>query len=254
MPVNSLPMPAPRLGSIVIATLVGASLAAVGLAMAYLTVATPLVASLLPPGRASSSQVTVWIWAFALIAGGALLVSGTNRLATTMARVRSHSPDRTSVAQALSALPADVAVATGVVPPDGPMIPTLAIGSFGVAILHELPRRDRVRYADGFWEARTADGWRPTEAPLDRAVRDADRVRRWLAQGNLDFVVHVYAALVDPDVAVPRTAACAVITPDQVAPWVKALPSQRSLTEPRRNRLGALVNSAIPVQGKRRGR
>ncbi len=48
-------------------------------------------------------------------------------------------------------------------------------------------------------------------------ARDAERVRHWLGDGDLDFVVRVYAALVTADASMPRSASCAVITADQSA-------------------------------------
>jgi hypothetical protein len=245
---------APRLGSLVGGTLLGASLVAVGLAMGYLTVATPLVTTLLPAGRAASSQFAFGIWSFAMVAGGALLVAGTNRLAITVARVRSHGQDGSLLARALRDVGADVVVSTGVVPPDGQPIPAVVIGAFGVVVLHELPSRDATRRVGDFWEARTSHGWRPTEAPLEGVVRDADRVRRWLGHGDLDFVVRVHAALIAPDTSVPRSAGCAVITSDQLHAWITALPSQRSLTAARRHRLEGFVQAGVPGERKRRSR
>lgn len=235
---------APRLGSLVGGTLIGATLVSVGLGMAYLTIATPFVASLVPAGRSTTSQVAFGIWSFALVAGGALLVAGTDRLARTVAGVRSSASARSLVARALRDLPDDVVVARDVVASDGVTVPMLAIGAFGVVVLHELVPRDHVRQVGEYWEVRTAHGWRPSEAPVDRAVRDADRVRRWLGSGDLDFVVRVHAAIIAPDLSLPRSAGCAVITPDQLRPWLTALPSQRSLTTARRDRLQGLVKAA----------
>jgi hypothetical protein len=76
---------------------------------------------------------------------------------------------------------------------------------------------------------------------LDAAMRDADRVRRWLAAAELEFVVRVYAALVVDDRLLARSPTCAVITTQQVQPWVASLPVQRTLTAGRRGRLLALT-------------
>ena len=54
------------------------------------------------------------------------------------------------------------------------------------------------------------------ENPLDRAVRDAERVRRWFAADDADFVVKVYAAVTGPAPAIERTTACAVVSHDQL--------------------------------------
>lgn len=239
--------PTQQLGALVGGTLSGSLLAAAGLVMAYMTVATPLVDRLLPVTRSGSSHVAfaMGIWSFALIAGGALLVSGTSRLALTVARIRAPGPARTPVARMLAALPPDVVVVTGVVPVDGRPIPELVVGPFGVAVVHPMPPPDRVRRVGDSWELRTNEGWAPTEHPLDRAGRDADRVRHWLTNRDLEFVVRVYAAIVAPDTSLPRSPACAVITADQIPAWLQALPAQRGLTPGRRNRLVTLVRSAV---------
>jgi len=134
---------------------------------------------------------------------------------------------------------------TDVVPQDGRPVPELVVGPFGVAVVHELPPRDRVRRVGGLWERRTEAGWAPTEDPLDRATRDAERVRRWLGHGDLDFVVRVYTAVVAPEAGLPRTPTCAVITPGQIPAWLAALPNQRSLTAGRQDRLKSFVRTAV---------
>jgi hypothetical protein len=58
-----------------------------------------------------------------------------------------------------------------------------------------------------------------------------------MADDDADFVVKVYAAVIGPDPQVARTPGCAVLTPDQLAAWVTALPPQRSLTESRLQRM-----------------
>jgi hypothetical protein len=140
-----------------------------------------------------------------------------------------------------------------VVPVDGRPIPELVIGPFGVAVVHPMPPSERVRRVGQSWEIRVREGWAPTEHPLDRAARDADRVRHWLTNGDLDFVVRVYAAIVAPDTTLPRSPVCAVITADQIPAWLQALPAQRGLTPGRRNRLVTLVRSAVTAGDGRIG-
>jgi len=223
-------------------TLLGAALAATGSSLAFLVIGTPIVSSLVRTTR-GESQVTIAIlvWALSLIAGGALLVSGTNRLASTVASVRSRASRLSPVVRAMAHLPADVVVATGVIPQDGRPIPEVVVGPFGLAVVHAMESGDAIRRIGTSWEARTRGGWVPTEHPIDRAARDAERVRHWLTNGDLDFVVRVYAALVTPDTTVARSAVCAVITPDQIPAWIKALPRQRSLSAGRRHHLVAYV-------------
>jgi hypothetical protein len=227
-------------------TLAGAGLVAIGLGLAFLVIETPLVARLVPSPLTGSSQVTsaMLVWALSLAAGTALLVAGTNRLAVAVASVRGRAAGRSAVMRMMGRLPEDIVVAAGVVPNDGRPIPELVIGPFGVAIVHELEGRDRLRQAGEGWEARTREGWVPTEPPLDAIARDAERVRFWLTHGDLDFVVRVYAALVAPDATIPRTASCAVISVDQIPDWLAALPRQRSFSAGRRNHLLARIRQA----------
>jgi hypothetical protein len=74
-------------------------------------------------------------------------------------------------------------------------------------------------------------------------MRDADRVRRWLAGADLEFVVRVYAALVVNDRVLQRSPTCAVISPAQIPAWIASLPRQRTLTAGRRARLLALARA-----------
>jgi hypothetical protein len=239
-------------GSLVIGTLLGGCLVAAGLSMAFLTLETPMVSSLIPGSRANTLQVLL-VWALAMIAGGSLLVAGTNRLAIIAAAVRPHPRRRSPVVSALGSLPPDVVVATDVVPTEGRPIPEIVIGPFGVAVIHELGRRDEIRQIGTSWERKTRDGWVPTEHPLDRAERDAERVRHWLTHGDLDFIVRVHAALITADASMLRSPLCAVITEAQIPAWIAALPRQRSLSEGRLQQVVARVRAAVPNEAARRG-
>jgi hypothetical protein len=138
----------------------------------------------------------------------------------------------------------DVIFAPDIVLPDGRAVSELVIGHFGAAVIRELPPATVTRVRESRWELRTRRGWIPIENPLERAARDAERVRRWLAHDDADFVVKAYAAVVGPDPSIPRTSDCAVLTPDQLSAWVAGLPPQRSLTEGRRERLIEFVRAA----------
>jgi hypothetical protein len=224
----------------------GAMLAAAGLGMAYLALATPLP-SLLPANQLSGAgqmPIAIGIWSLSLIAGGALLLAGTNRLAVTLARLKTRDRQRGPGAQALASITDEVVVMAEVVPNEGRAIPELAIGPFGAAVIHALPSSREIRLVGASWESRTRAGWLPMENPLELAMRDAERVRRWFSIADLDFVVRVYAALVVTDQSFPRSATCAVVTHDQLPAWIAALPRQRSLTAARRARLGALAEPA----------
>jgi hypothetical protein len=239
--------PSPRLGSIVSGTLVGATMVAAGLGFGFLVIETPLVSQLVPDSQGSVKlAAAVFIWVMALVVGAGLSIAGTNRLAATMAVVRTGRAGRAPVTRMRSRLPADIVAAIGVVPDDGHPIPELVVGPFGIAVVHELGPRDIIRQVGSGWERRTSRGWVPTEYPVDRVNRDAERIRHWLTSGDMDFVVRVYAALVTTDERIPRSPTCAVISADQIPAWFEALPPQRSMTAGRRARLLERIRAATP--------
>jgi len=244
------PRPDRRVGSLVVGTFLGGCLVAAGMSLAFMTLETSFVASLLPASRTSTSQAVMafLVWVLAVVAGGSLLVAGTGRLAVIVAIVRGRPQRRSPVVAALGSLPPDVVVATDVMPTAGRPIPELVIGPFGVAVIHELGRPDVIRQIGTSWERKTREGWVPTEHPLDGAERDAERVRHWLTHGDLDFVVRVHAALITPDASMMRSPLCAVITEAQIPAWLAALPSQRTLTDGRRQQLVARVRAAVPTE------
>lgn len=236
---------APRLGMLIGGSVYGALLTAAGLGMAYLALATPLTSSLSANQLSGVGRmpIAMGIWALALIAGGALLLAGTNRLALTLARLKTGNGHRGPGARALTSVADEVVVVADVVPGQGRAIPEIAIGPFGAAVIHALPSSRKFRQMGASWEWRARDGWLPIENPLELATRDAERVRRWFSMADLDFVVHVHAALLVTDQSIPRSATCAVLTPDQLPAWIAALPRQRSLTTARRARLGGLATA-----------
>jgi hypothetical protein len=244
MILSAPPRSAPNVGGLVGGTLLGFLLVVAGLLTAYLTAATPLVSSLVP-GASSGGRVTIGlgVWSFAMIAGGAMLAAGTSRLAIMLAALRRGSAHRGPAAHALASMRDEVVVADRVVVYEGRRIPELAIGAFGVAVVHSLPASRQIRRSHVGWESRTNDVWRPMDDPLDAATRDADLVRRWLSTADLDFVVRVYAALVVSDQTIQRSPTCAVITAEQIPAWVASLPHQRTLTAGRRGRLLGMARS-----------
>jgi hypothetical protein len=173
-----------RFGSLVGGTLLGAVLVATGLTTAYLTIATPF-ASNLAGGWAGNGGVSIGlgVWSFALIAGGGLLVSGTNQLAATVAFLRRGPATRGPAARALASWSDEIAVVGSVVPNGGEPIPELVIGAFGVAVVHALPSSKRVRHGPAGWESCNGDAWGPmddrsTERCETRSVCVAGWARR----------------------------------------------------------------------------
>jgi hypothetical protein len=233
---------APLLGATVVATFS----IVFGIVIAYVAIATPVLRAVIPEGRLNAGQAAtgVIVWSIALVAPTAFVLIGANRLARILAATRRRMPHRSAALRALDALPDDVTIATGIAMPDGRPISDVVIGPFGAAVVRELPPVAVTRVREGRWQLRTRRGWIVIESPLERAARDSERVRRWLAHDDADFIVKVYAAVVGPEPTLPRTTDCAVLTPDQLAPWIAGLPPQRSLTEGRRERLLEYVRDA----------
>ena len=232
----------PVVGGTVVATL----LIVAGVVLAWAALATPILSSVMPRGRADTGQMIVGMaaWAVALVAPPVLLLVGARRRARILGRTRDRMPRRSAVMRALTDPPEDVVIAHGLTLPDGRGVADLIVGPFGAAVVRELPSPEVTRVRNGHWELRTGRGWMPMENPLDRATRDAERVRRWLAHDEADFVVKTYAAVIGTAPTVARTTACAVLTPEQLPSWVAALPAQRSLTPGRREQLLDTVRDA----------
>lgn len=226
-------------------TLFGTLFIVSGLAMAYVAFATPFLGLAIPSGRPDAVQtaVGITIWAVALVAPAGFVLAGANRLARNLATVRGRVPRRSRTLKALDGLPGEITVASGLVLSDGRGVSELVIGPFGAAVVRELPPSAVTRIQGDNWQVRGSRGWLAIENPLERASRDAERVRRWLTEDD-DFLVKVYAAVVGPDPSVDRTSGCAVLTPDQLAAWIAALPAQRSLTPGRLSRVLDLVRAA----------
>ena len=119
---------APRLGVLVGGSVFGALLTAAGLGIGYLVLATPLP-SMLSTNQLSGSgrlPIGLGIWSLSMVACGALLLAGTNRLAVTIAMLRTRGALHGTAAHALATMADDVAVLAGVVPNEGRPIPELA--------------------------------------------------------------------------------------------------------------------------------
>jgi hypothetical protein len=198
--------------------------------------------------RPSAAQMATGAlaWGFALIAPALFLMVGLARLVDTLELLSLRRRRPRPVAAIAGSLPADHVAAARVRLPDGRVIPELVIGPFGVAVIEELPSPRLSRHQGGAWEARAADGrWRPIENPLERASRDAERVRRWLADDDRDHVVKVHAAIVAPEGSVARIPTCAVVAEEDLVAWLAALPVQRSLNGDRRAAIVEMVKDAL---------
>ncbi len=216
---------------------------AVGLAAGGMVFFTPIMERVASPGsRAATAPLLGAVaWAVALTAPTCLIVLGVARLAGAAARLRGTGPRRPVHAMARR-LPAGVETFPTLHLPDGRQIPDVVLGPHGIAFFEPLPPPAASRQVGGRWEARFADGrWRPIENPLDRAARDADGLRRFLAEDERDFVVKVHPVVTSTAPQVERTDTCAVVALDHVPGWIASLPAQRSLSGPRLQRVRDLL-------------
>ena len=236
------PSIAPLVGGVVVGTV----LVVVGVILAWAAFATPLLGSVLPAGRPTIGQMAsgIAVWAVALVAPAGCLLLGATRLVRILGSARERAPRQSAGRRALDTLPDDGIVASGITLDDGRGVADLVVGSFGAAVVRELPPAAITRVREGRWFLRTRRGWMPLDDPLQRAARDAERVRRWLGHDEADFVVKTYAAVVGVGHTIERSRECAVLTPDQIAGWINALPPQRSLTDGRRDQIRELVRAA----------
>jgi hypothetical protein len=220
-------------------------LVAAGVALGWLCVGTPLVSAFIPAGRPSATQTAAGVvaWGFAIAVPAILTMLGFARIAATVETAQSLRP-RMVTPRLAGALGPDHLAATELLLPGGRRIHEMVLGPFGLVVLGDVPPANLSRHVGTRWEIRGERGrWIPIEAPLDRTVRDAERVRGWLATDDRDFLVRVYAAVVTDDRRVERTPTCAVIAPDELAGWLGALPVQRGLTPERRAGLVDLIRS-----------
>lgn len=231
-------------GALVGDSFVEALLVATGLLVGYLSLGTTFVAWLVPGATSAGRQMPIGlgVLSFALLAGGGLLVAGTSRLVAILVSIMPNASPG-AVTRALTSMSDEIVVLRNVLGETGRSIPELVLGPFGAALIHELPSVQRMRRTVVGWEVRTGHGWQWAEAPVEQAIRDAERVRVWLKGTDIDFVVRVHAAVVVADQVVERMPGCAVISPAEIEAWLASLPVQRTLSASRRHRVGALAQA-----------
>jgi len=232
------------------ATLAGALMLVVGALLGWVVVATPLISSVMPDGRPSVGQTAAGIlaWGFAIVMPAGFVLLGFARILSAFDLAAALRPTAMTPRLAKRLGPDHVAV-TNLVVPGGRRVHELILGPFGIAVLGEVPPPNVSRHVGSRWEVRGPRGrWVPIEAPLDRAERDAERMRGWLSSDDRDFLVKVYAAIVTDDTRVERTPGCAVVKPGALAGWLEALPAQRGLTAERRERLADLLRTVAGGQ------
>lgn len=196
------------------------------------------------PG-AVGTTVAALGWAFGILAPASLVLAGSMRFARAVlpALEASRPSPYLRIARAL---PPGQTAAVGIRLPDGRFLPTLVVGPHGIVLLERLPPAGALRRTDGRWEARLRDrGWTSIEDPRIRCERDADALRRWLGEDDVDYVVKVHAAVIDDRLSIGRTAGCAIVTSREVPEFIAALPPQRQLTEARLEQVVRRVRSAM---------
>lgn len=244
---RSRPSAAAPTRSIVYSALASIGFIGGGVLVAALILSTDVVTGL-TQARPTPFQAATGVaaWAFALIVPGVFVIVGMARLVDTIELVMTRRQAPPPASQLAPLLSDDHVIASRVRLPDGRVIPEVVVGPFGVAIVEEVPPASVARHRAGRWELRVGSGrWMPIENPLDRASRDAERMRGWLAHEDHDHVVKVYAAVIDPEGALPRTPTCAVVRAQELAAWLGSLPVQRSLYADRRARIAALIEAAV---------
>jgi hypothetical protein len=236
------------IGSAVAGTLAGVALVSGGLFLGWLAFTTPIISALSPNVlRPTLPQMAMGglVWGVALVAPPSFAIVGLWRLSRVV-RALTVKPATPILTTAAADLGDDFLAASDVRLPDGRVIRNLIVGPFGVAVLNELPPSRFVRRTGESWEARGPGGrWFHIENPLERAARDGERVKRWFAAGERDYVLKVYAALVTADPTLGRSPACAVVRPDQVSAWLASLPPARSITPDRRQEIVEHVRTLL---------
>ena len=230
----------PPLGAVVVGVVVGTILLVGGLFLAWVAFATPVLTGLTPNvARPSPMQLAMGgaIWALTLVAPPAFAIVGVLRIGRVVRALTGKVRPR-AMSRVAASVGDEYVAAADVLLPDGRIVRDVVLGPFGIAVVNELPHPRATRHAGYTWEIRGPDGrWLPMENPMEKAARDAERVRRWFSSVERDYVIKTFAAVVSIDPTVARTPTCAVVTPDQIPAWLASLPPSRALTADRRDEL-----------------
>jgi hypothetical protein len=233
-------------------TVIAVLLLMAGASIGWLCLGTPIVSSFIPYGRPNPVEIAggILVWGFAIVVPAAFLILGIARLLSVVESLSGSRPKRVTPHLSRALGPEHLA-ATDLVLPGGRRVHEMVLGPFGIAVLGDVPPRSVTRHVGIRWEIRDDRGrWIPIESPVQRASRDAERVRSWLASNDRDFVVRVYAAVVTDDPTIERAPDCAVVPASQLASWLEALPLQRGLTTGRRERIAELVRALAAAQAR----
>jgi hypothetical protein len=228
--------------------LVGVILLGTGLAVGYMALTTSFVADVSELGRDRVTRplVGTLAWALAFLVPGLLVVFGLARLVGALDRAGGRRRRPRPVAAISRRLTDEYTVAQAVRLPDGRLLPEVVVGPQGLVVVEALPPVRASRVAGRSWEVRLTNGrWLPIEHPLDRAARDAERLRHWISSEQESLAVRVFAAVVSDGHELARTPEVAVVARDQLASYLTGMPQARQMTPDRREAIIDLLRTAI---------
>ena len=234
--------------SIVTGLTIGLLLVGLGVALAYLAVATPFSQQFTPDPRSGPSRVVISAigWTLVIAAPAIAALAGFAWLAGVAEQTGARRKRPHPVSELSRVLGEDYVAATGIELPDGRLVSEVIVGPHGVAVFEPLPPASLTRVQNGRWELRVGrDRWVAMENPIERATRSADRVRHWLGEEDHGFVVRVYAAVIAPEGVLTRSPSCAVVSREQVPAYLNALSAQRGFTPARRTRIVDQIRAAV---------
>jgi hypothetical protein len=215
----------------------GVGLIAAGVAAAWVALTSSVVTDVADLGRGPVVRPFIGMLAFAVafLLPGGLVIGGLARLAQAFGRVAPRRRRKGPVASIRRRLPDDFTVVAGVRTPDGHRIPEVLVGPNGLIVVEALPPLRAVRVQGRSWEVRLSNGrWLSVEHPLDRAARDADRLRSWLSTEWESFSPRVHAAVVADGHDLARRPDVAVVTRRELAAFIVSMPASRAMTADRR--------------------
>lgn len=230
----------PPLGAAFIGLAVGGILLLGGIFLAWVAFATPVLTGLTPSvTRPSPSELATGglVWAFTLVAPAAFAIVGALRIGR-VARALTAKPTPRAMTRIARSVGDEYTAANNIRLPDGRIVRDLVLGPYGLAVINELPSPKVTRHNGLSWEIRNARGrWIHYENPLEKTVRDAERIKRWVGSIERDYVVKVYSAVVSEDPTLARIPGCAVITTEQIPAWLASLPPARAMSPDRQSDL-----------------
>lgn len=235
--------------SIVTGGAIGLLFVGLGVALAYLALATPFSQQFVPEPRSSGVRVIASAlgWTLLIVAPATAGIAGIAWLAGVAEQASALRARPHPVVGLTRVLGEEYTAATHVRLPDGRLVSEIIVGPHGMAVFEPMPPAALIRTQSGRWELRVGKNrWIPLESPLERTVRSADRVRHWLTNEDRGFVVRVHAAVVASDpTSIARAPGCAVVSREQIPAYLNSLPIQRGFTPERRSQIVEIIRAAV---------